>query len=58
MSVESIWAHKHRIMRHREDEPPEVIAMCKNSSIAAMLAFSWNLERQREKLKSQPTVAS
>jgi len=46
MSVESVWADKHRIMHIRNGGPPEVIAMCKNSGIAAMLADTWNFERQ------------
>jgi len=48
MGVESIWADKHRIMQSRNGGRPEVIAMCRNSSVALMLAFAWNLEKLRE----------
>jgi len=48
MGVESIWADRHRIMHSRNGGRPEVIAMCRNSSVALMLAFAWNLEKLRE----------
>ena len=48
MSVVSIWAEKHRILRSTNGEKPEVIAMCKNNSVAVMLAGAWVSHMQQQ----------
>jgi hypothetical protein len=48
MSVVSIWADKHRILRSINGERPEVIAMCKNHSVAVMLAGAWVSHMQQQ----------
>jgi hypothetical protein len=51
----SIWADKHRIMKSTNGGRPEVIAMCKNNSVAMMLVDAWISQMQLQ--QAQPPAA-
>lgn len=53
----SIWADKHRIMKSTNGGVPEVIAMCKNSSVAVMLVDAWVFRVGQSEQQNQDGVA-
>lgn len=57
MAMESVWADKHRILLSRNGGPPEVIAMCKNATIAEALASAW-ADRQKRQSAVAPSEAA